>query len=244
MEERPQVEKDGRARRTPGVLGWLLVGAVALVALSVLFWFLVLPALTPRLSEQEVEEAIMAHIQRESAEAFLVTGRLDVMGTASVENTRTLLPSLLDLSLGTTRSTVRAPGRVSYGFDVRQLRPDMIHVRGDSIIEIELPALSIYSVEPDLSRMEVETDVGWARTRAGSGERTEHRAIAIIEQALRTQGREHLRTSTQPRIHTAEALRDMLAPVLTALELDDVALRFNLTDEIRMEGRSLEGSVR
>lgn len=210
---------------------------VLMAAAAALVWFVVLPALSPRASDEEVSEALVARIQREAPEAFLVTGRLDVVGTATVENTRTLLPELLDFSLGTTRSTVRAPGRVSYGFDVRWLEPDMIHVRGDSVIHIELPRLSMHSVEPVLSEMEVQTDVGWARTGTGSGREVERHAIAIIQRALREQAEAHLRSSMQPRVNTAEALRDMLAPVLVSLGMEDTRLHFDLTPSVEMEAR-------
>src|SRR5690606_6574394 len=69
----------------------------------------------PEVLVQDVRELVHTTIQREAGASFLVTGYLDVVATATVENRQVLLPGMLDLSLGTTRATVRVPGMVSYG---------------------------------------------------------------------------------------------------------------------------------
>jgi len=190
----------------------------------------------PRVTQEEVRQAVTARIQRDAPQAFLVTGRLDVVATTTVENTKTVLPDLLDLSLGTTRSTVRAPGRVSYGFDVRELRPEMIRLVGDTLVEIDVPALRVYAVEPILSEMEVRTDVGWARSAAGSGRDVERRAIVILERALRQQAQAYLQESMQPRVNSANALHQMLTPVLRAQGMVEPRFRFSLTPEMELQG--------
>lgn len=188
----------------------------------------------PRLTGADVRDALFTTIQREAPEAFLVTGRLELTATTRVENSKTLLPGLLDLDLGTTRATVRVPGRVSYGFPVDSLRPEMVTLREDGIIEVELPALSIYSVEPRLSALEVETVRGWARL--GSEEdAVERRAVAIVERAMRQQARAHLRTSYQSRINTARAMERMLTPALKGLGMESPRFRFRIADDLVVE---------
>lgn len=86
--------------------------------------------------------------------------------------------------------------------------------------------------------MEVQTSVGWARTHSRSGRRVEHRAIQIVEDALRAQGAAHVRTSAQPRIHTAQAMRALLTPVLQAAGVKDPQFRFQIGPEIVMEPAS------
>lgn len=209
-----------------------VVGALLLVAIGAALTFWVM---RPRLTDEVLRETVYATIQREAPASFYVTGSLDIMATTTVSNTRYLFPDVLGLDLGTTQATVRMPGRVSYGFDVRLLRPEMIDVRDDGVIQVTLPELAIYSVEPYLSRMEVQTSVGWARTHAGSGRTTEHRAIRVVEEALRTQGAAYVQEAAQARIHTAEALRLLLIPVLEAVGLDAPRLRFQIGPEIVME---------
>src|SRR5690606_26185851 len=107
------------------------------------------------------------------------------------ENTRVLFPGVANLSLGTSSATVRVPGRVSYGFDPAQLTDRMIRVRGDTI-ELEIPMVIVYSVEPDLALLDVETTTGWARLPV-TVQQAERRAVQLLNQAVRRQGEAHLR---------------------------------------------------
>lgn len=194
-----------------------------------------LPSL-PELTESDVRSALVTTIQRESSQAFLVTGRLELTARTRVENTRTVLPGILDLGLGTTRATVRVPGRVSYGFEADSLRPDMIRMLEDGTVEVELPALAVYSVEADLSELEVETERGWARL--GSVEdQVERRALAIVEPAMRRQAISHLRTSYQSRVNAARALQRLLTPALRGLGMEEPRFRFVLGGDIVVEPR-------
>jgi len=187
----------------------------------------------PRISEREVRETVYTTIQREAEASFYVTGFIEVVAATTVEDTRVLLPRMLDLRMGTTRATVRVPGRVSYGFDAGALRPEMIRVDGD-VVEVQIPPLSIYSAEADLANLEVETSVGWTRAQA-TGQQAEHRALRHINDALRQQGDAHLETSVQPRVNTARALETLLAPVLRAAGLPDPQLRFRIGGDLVVE---------
>jgi hypothetical protein len=221
----------------PRPLRQTLLTATVLFALVVGIVYAVRAVWTPpRLTEREIREAVHVSLQREAGETFYVTGHLDLTATTVVTDTRVLLPDLLGLDLGTTRATVRVPGRVSYGFDVRQLRPEMIDVDvEEKEITIRLPDLSVYSAEPDLAALEVETSTGWARTRA-TGQEAERLAVRHLGEALRRQGEAHLASSTQPEINTARALEEFLAPVLAALGLPDHRLRFSLGGGVTVEG--------
>jgi hypothetical protein len=201
----------------------LIAAAVALVAAALLL----IPRLqAPRVTERVTAEAIHAAIQREADTTFVVTGYLEVVATVRSQDTRVLLPDFLNLPLGTTRATVRVPGRVSYGFDISQLTVEMIRVDGDTV-EVEVPPVTIYSTEPDLSRLEVETTTGWAR-RPVTAQEAERRAVQLLSSGLQQQGEAHLARSAQPRVNTARALRRMLDPVLTGLGMERPHVRVNL----------------
>ncbi len=206
-------------------LGWLpwiiAVVALLLLALSRMSF--------PRLDEERVRTAVTTTLERETPSSFLVAGSADVVATTEVENTRLLFPNLLNLSLGTSRSTVRAPGKVWYGFDVRDLMPDMIAVGDDGSVTVRLPELSVLSVEADLSQMEVETELGWARHTA-SGEAVEQEAMAGVNEAFRAQGTAHLQDSAQPRINGAHALQKALGPLLESLGVPRDRFRIDLGD--------------
>lgn len=214
-------------QRTLIVIGIALALVVA-AAVGAKRW---LSNATPTLSEEQVREALFTTIQRESSAAFLVTGRLELTVTSRVENSRVLLPGVVGLNLGTTRATVRVPGRVSYGFEVDSLKPEMIRMLDDGSIEIGIPPLAVYSAEADLSRLEVETERGWARLGSRS-EQVERRALTIVERAMRKQALNHLRTSYQPRINAARALERLLEPALRGLGMEDPQFRFRLGEEL------------
>lgn len=213
---------------------WVL--AILVAALVGAGLFMVLRIEPPRITEEQVRGALYTSIQREAPEAFLITGRLDLTATTEVENSKVLLPGIVSLDLGTTRARVRVPGKVSYGFEADSLRPEMIRMLEDGTVEVFLPALGVYSVEPDLSALEVETQRGWARL--GSTEQAvERRALAIVEGAMRRQAIAHLRTSYQSRINAARALERILTPALTGLGMEDPRFRFRLSDDIVVERR-------
>ena len=211
----------------------LIRAGVTIAALGVALVFLA-RTYRPRISGEDVRTALFTAIEREAPEAFLVTGRLELTATTRVENSRVLLPGLLGLDLGTNRSTVRVPGRVSYGFSADSLLPSMIRMLEDGTVEVEIPPLTVYSVEPDLGALEVETERGWARLRSGT-DTVERRALTIVQSAMRRQALSHLRTSYQPRVNTAKALERILTPVLKGLGMEDPRLRFLLGQHVVVE---------
>jgi hypothetical protein len=194
---------------------------------------------SPTISELEVRDAVFTAIQQEADTSFVITGYLEMVATTTAEDTRVLFPGILDLPLGTTRAAVQVPGRVSYGFDVRQLRPEMIHLRGDTV-EVEIPELTVYSAEPRLDELRVQTTRGWARFPVATQD-AERRAIRELGEALRRQGDAHLRDTLQPRVNTAETLRSMLTPVLVAVGIPDPYIRIRLGEALIMDPTSPPG---
>lgn len=212
--------------------GWLLALLLPLLIFGgILLWWTQRPGLT----EDEVREAVITTIQSEAAESFYITGYLDLTASTTLSSTRYLLPRSLRLNLGSTRATVRLPGRVSYGIDVERLRPELIEFGSDSVVTVTLPELEIYSVEPVLSQMEVRTESGWTRLFSPDAEPIERQAMLSVENALRRQGTSHIRDAAQPRINTARALERLLTPILEAAGLPDPRFRFLIGEGIVIE---------
>ncbi len=207
----------------------------ALVFVGVALAFVALFFLRPRWDETVVRRSVITTIQSEAPASFYVTGTIQLTATSEVEDTRVLLPNLLPLNLGTTRATVRLPGLVAYGFDASDLKPTHVDVEDEGIVRVTLPALRVFSVEPNLNAMEVQTDVGWARTYAGSGQAATQEAIRLAQDILRHQAESHLEASSQPRINTAEALRDLLAPILVAAGVEDPQFQFQIGPHLVMQ---------
>ena len=224
----PTSDATPRRRRWPIVVA-LLVGVLGLGVTTV--WE-GLRALVPRITEEDVRVAVTTTVEREAPASFLVTGTLDATATARVANRQTFLPGLLDLDLGTSEATVRVPGRIAYGFDVRTLTPDRIRLLDDGTVEVTLPALTVFSVEPDLGRMDVQTRRGWARS-AESADALEGEALRRVSGALRQQGQSVLASDAlTARQNTATALAAMLRLALVAAGIDEPRFRFRLSPTV------------
>lgn len=228
----------------PNVRPWIKLVALALALLFVggLVWGVVtnapqiVKAFLPRMSEEEVRQTITTAITAERAEAFLVTGSLDVQATIRQASRQVFLPGLLNLDLGTSTATVRVPGTAVYGFDVRTLRPGDIRLADDGVVEVTIPALAVKSVEADLARMEVETARGWLRSDA-SVARMQDTAVRQINVALRNQAIAYVSgDAVQAKTNTATALAAMLRPALVAAGMEAPRFRFQITPTLRVDG--------
>lgn len=221
-DDEPSGPSGPRRRRPRGTLR-LLAALLAAGLLALAAWFFasgvdrLADGLRPPdvvLSREEVAARVHATLQREADAAFLVTGRLDVLATAEVENTRTVLPGLLDLSMGTSRATVRVPGTVWYGVPLDAFSAADVEVEADTLVRLRLPAPEVQAVEPDLSSMDVRTERGWARLPALSERDAERAALGLVADVLRRQGVAHLADDPDAGTRTARALVDLLRPVL------------------------------
>ncbi len=206
----------------------LVVGLVGGAVVAV--WRLV-----PRITQETVQQAVLTTIEREAPARFLVTGTLDATATVTLRNTKTLLPGVLDLSLGTNRVNVRVPGRIAYGFDVGTLRAEHVRLGDDGVVEVVVPPLRVFSVEPNLAGLQVQTTRGWGRSAEGA-HALETRALPYVQRALRQQGTAYLNgRPVQARTNAAQALETMLRPALEAAGVKHPRFRFQLTPEIVRE---------
>jgi len=224
----------------------VLVGAVLTVGFGI--WW------TQGPSESEVRRTVITTVQEEAPASFLVTGTLDVSATVQVDSSQFLTPdwvtfvlertqpAVLSLLQGASQSRVRVPGRVSYGFDVRSLTPEMIAVGDDGVVAVDLPELSVHSVEPDLSRLQIRTTTeGWMRVfPSDTPADVRRQALADVRGAFEAQAERRLRTATQPRVNTARALEKMLTPSLQAAGISDPEFRIRIGDRLSLQPEGVE----
>ncbi len=204
-----------------------------------------------------VRQAVVTTIQKETPESFLITGTLQITAEAMVDSTSTLTPRWLnemaeyanaDLGAAMTsfasvrdRATVRVPGRVSYGFDVRELTPSMIAVGENQQIMVDLPPLSVRAIEPDLGRLEVRTSNtgAWKRMFVSNPDtlqaQVRKQALERVQQAFREQAESRLQTASQPHINTARAVKKMLRPTLIAVGIPNPSFRIRIGESLVME---------
>ena len=207
---------------TAAVVVLILVGVIA-----------ALRRVAQGIAPEEVRERIVATIQSEAKESLLITGSIDLTGTVTVENVRTLLPGVLDIGLGSSRATVQVPGRAYYGFDVRELDREKIRIRGDTI-EITVPQPRVISVDANLQELRVWSAKGWLRS-SQSLQSVERRAMQRIDNVLARQAAQHVATSAQPRVNSAEAIRRMVRPVVEAAGISNPVFQFQLTERLTLE---------
>lgn len=216
---------------TSGRKAWWIAGAIAVFGLVAVI--AALRQAVRSISSEEIRERIVATIQGEAKQSLLVTGSVDMTATVTVENARTLLPGLLDIDVGTSRATVQVPGRAYYGFDVRELDRDKIRVQGDTIYVV-VPPPRLISVDANLEQLRVWTEKGWLRS-AQSLQSVERTAIQRIDNTLARQAARYISTSAQPRVNSAEAIRNMVTPVLSAAGIASPVFRFELDEKLKME---------
>lgn len=179
------------------------------------------------ISEDEIRSAVRTGIEAEAAEGFVVTGRL--ASTLSGSSARRWRIRLLNIETGRAEVAVRVPATMTYGFSLDDFGADDIRFREGGLVEVVLPPLSVFSVEPELEDAEVDIDLsGQARLTPSLTERTVEQTLRRVRPALREQAEAHLRDSDQPAINSARALRRVLAAPLEAagVDLADVRFRF------------------
>ncbi len=234
----PRATDASSARRPARRFGSWWIAAPGLVLIAATIIAIIVWRMRPRITDEVVDGMVTAAIQQEARAAFLVTGYLDINAQAKIENTMRLLPGLLNLSVGSTSVTARAPGRVHYGFDVKEITADRITLMEDGIVEVVVPEPTVYSVSPDLERLEIETSVGWTRLTDNSRTEVRDRALGLMQQNMRAQAVNHLRTSDQPSVNSADAMYALLRPVLQAGGMKNPRFRFRIGRELIMEPRA------
>lgn len=211
----------------------ILIGGAVVLVMMLLGIIAVLRQVADRIAPDELRERIVATIQSEARASLLLTGSIDMTATVTIENAKTLLPGLLNIDMGTSRAMVQVPGRAHYGFDVRELGRDKIRISGDTIW-IQVPQPRVLSVDANLQQMQIWSSKGWLRS-GSSVQSVERSAITKIDNALARQAAAHVANSAQPRINSAEALRHMVIPVVTAAGIENPVFQFELTEKLKLE---------
>lgn len=205
----------------------------AVVAVSVLASIIIigLAVLRPSVTESEVRTVVVDTFLREQPESFLITGTITFTTSVISESSKTLLPGVLNLDLGTTVATVRAPGRAAYGFDASVFTAEDIRLFGDTVV-VRLPALEVFAVEPDLEQLEEQVDVGWARMYRSSGQAQSLQALRKLQPAMRQRAMEFLATSDYPQENTRQAVERLIAPALKAAGIQNPVLVIDIRPTI------------
>jgi len=147
-----------------------LVVRVLLVALLLLLAGLLL---VPQWQSWRIEQQFSDRMLRMAPDAAVQAGFIETMHEQRWSSDAFIHFFGLYLPRGRTEAVVRAPVRVYYG-----VRPEALHVQSlrDGVLELVVDRVEVLNTTTALSGLQVETEVGWARLDALSGE--EARAAA------------------------------------------------------------------
>lgn len=109
----------------------------------------------------------------------------------------------IEIPLGQTEATLRAPIKIYYG-----VRPYAIRAIGikNGQLHLTVDKIEVLSVDADISRLEIKTAVGWARLDAMSGEEARARAKQLFEQG-KYRAADSMLQSLQVTAHVRAALK-------------------------------------
>jgi hypothetical protein len=219
---------------------------VALLAILILAVAVLVLMVRPTWTVDRVRDVVVTTLQQETPASELVTGRVGVTASREIQDRGRFswipewigVPGVNFVGAGVR---VEVVGEALYGFDVRQLTAEMIHMTDDGAIEVEIPTIYVVAVEPDLARLQLRSREGLLRR--GAGRPLEEEALGDVQHALREQGELHLQQSAQPSINTGQALASMLRPAFRSAGMANPRFRFLIGGDLVLEPREQSSGV-
>jgi len=109
----------------------------------------------------------------------------------------------IEIPLGATNATLRAPIKIYYG-----VRPHAVHalksVKGQ--LHLTVDSVEVLSVDADISKLEIKTNLGWARLDTTSGAEARSKAKKVFEQS-KYRAADNMLKSLQVTAHVREAMK-------------------------------------
>jgi hypothetical protein len=120
-----------------------------------------------------------------------------------------------EVPLGQTEATLRAPIKVYYG-----VRPHAVHaiksVKGQ--LHLTIDKVEVLSLDADISKLEIKTDVGWARLNALSGEQARARAKKAFERS-KYHAADNMLQSLQVTAQVREAMKAIATQITGIIDV-------------------------
>jgi Protein of unknown function (DUF4230) len=163
----------------------------------------------PQINTHKIQEEALTLITKESKASFLVTGKVDLV----LEYTLSDKKEMMGLDLGTTQTEIRIPGEAFYGFSADKLTLKDFKMQGDTLI-LFLPPTEVLTVSPNLAKMQMKTDVGWARLYKNSGRSVEQKALKSIPDRMKAKAVAYVQNSPNAQQNTKKAIEQLMIPLL------------------------------
>jgi len=200
-----------------------------------LFLILILAAIGLWFSYPQLFDGLTPHIVQKSEQQQFNNMLIDMKPDAAIQAgyiqtvheqiwSNEAFISLLgfEIPLGKTEATLRAPIKVYYG-----VKPDAVHAiqNKNGQLHLTVKRVEVLSVDADISKLEIKTDLGWARLDAVSGREARERAKRAFEKSKR-RAADNMLQSMQVTAYLRDALRAM------ATQISDIT-------DVRIERRDL-----
>jgi len=206
----------------------LIVIFLALAFMAVGVWFSapqLLRELLPHVVEKSEAQQFNDMLIDMKPDAAIQAGFVETMHEQTWSNEAFFSFLGIEVPLGQAEATLRAPIKVYYG-----VRPHAIHatqaMKGQ--LHLTIDKVEVLSVDADISRLEIKTELGWARLDALSGEEARGRAKKAFEQS-KYRAADNMLQSMQVTAYLREALK-AIATQITGIT--DVRIgRLDLADQ-------------
>jgi len=161
----------------------LLIILLAAVFITTGIWFSapkLLHELAPHVVEKSETDQFNDVLIDMKQDVAIQAGFIQTMHEQNWGNEAFLSVLGIEIPLGRTDATLRAPIKVYYG-----VRPHAVHAIGKQGGQLHLTVdrVEVISVDADISKLEIRTANGWARFDATSGEVARTRAKKAFEQS-------------------------------------------------------------
>lgn len=178
----------------------------------------------PTITNTTLIQSSVTRLQQE-AKFVVMTAQINV----EVQRTSEKVAFYNMIDFGDTVATVRTRNnKAQYFIDLSQISEKDFQLKGKNLVVlVNDPRVDeqIVEVQTDPSQIEIQTEVGWARLSARSGQRVKDEAVAALRQAVIDEARAAMYVKLA-RESAKEKVAALLSPLVTQLGVTNVTIDF------------------
>lgn len=179
--------------------------------------------LVPHIVEKSEEQKFNDMLIDMKPDAAIQAGFIQTMHEQTWSNEAFFSFLGVEIPLGETEATLRAPIKVYYGVRLHAIHATKT-VNGQ--LHITINKVEVLSVDADISRLEIKTDVGWARFDSLSGQEARSRVKKAFEQS-KYRAADNMLQSMQVTAYIRAALKSIATQIsgITDVRIDRIDLK-------------------
>lgn len=178
----------------------------------------------PTITNTTLIQSSVTRLQQE-AKFVVMTAQINV----EVKRTSEKVAFYNMIDFGDTVATVRTRNnKAQYYIDLSQISEKDFQLNGKNlVVHVNDPRVDegIVEVQTDPAQIEIETEVGWGRLSARSGQRVKDEAVAALRQAVIDEARAAIYVKLA-RDNAKEKVSALLSPLVTQMGVTNVVIDF------------------